>query len=122
MQLLLIKSDSHRDLQCPICAQFFRVYWEQTSAAQQETMRAIILDELREHHSHGNGGNKTTSAHPSGPFNLPNEGSLSQFSGAALLSSLSGIPPVLAEEPLRSSRESQFGVDLHGPSRLRTTI
>jgi hypothetical protein len=45
----------------------FRVYWERTSTVEQNTMRAIVLDELREHHSQGNGGDKTTSATPPVP-------------------------------------------------------
>jgi hypothetical protein len=91
MQVLLRQSDSHRDIQCPICGQFFRLYWERTSTAEQNTMRAIVLDELREHHLEGDGGDKTTSAHPSGPFNLPSWGGSPQFSGAALLGGLSGM-------------------------------
>jgi hypothetical protein len=91
MQVLLKKSVSHQDVQCSVCAQTFRVYWERTSTAEQDSMRSIILDELRGHHSPGNGGDKATSAHPSVPFNVPNWGGPPQFSGAALLGGLSDM-------------------------------
>jgi hypothetical protein len=95
MQVLLRKSDDRQDIQCSICRQGFRLYWERTSLEEQASMRAIVLDELVQHHS----ADKTTAAHPSTPFNLPSWPGPPQFSGAALLGGLSTIrraaPPEL---------------------------
>ena len=101
MQVLLRKSDSHRDVQCPVCSQTFRIYWERTSVEEQNTMRAIVLEELHEQHSQANGGDKTSSAHPGAPFNVPRWTGSPQFSGAALLGGLSGMHRV----PRRGTKE-----------------
>jgi hypothetical protein len=91
MQVLLRKSDIHQDVQCSVCGQGFRLYWERTSPAEQATMRSIILGELRDHHAPEHGNDKTSSAHPASPFNLPSWSGPPQFSGAALLGGLSGM-------------------------------
>ncbi len=95
MQVLLRKSDEKQDIQCSICKQAFRIYWERTSLAEQATMRAIIEGELRQQHS----SDKTSAAHPSIPFNLPDWSGPPQFSGAALLGGLSGLRPAVRKGP-----------------------
>jgi hypothetical protein len=91
MQVLLKRSQTRHHVQCSICGQGFRIYWERTSIAEQTTMRAIILGELRDHHATEKGGDETASAHPIVPFNLPSWSGSPQFSGAALLGGLSGL-------------------------------
>jgi hypothetical protein len=91
MQILLRKSETRHDLQCTICNQGFRLYWERPSQAERETMRAIIAAELRRHHDAEHANDKTSAAHPSTPFNLPEWAGAPQFSGAALLGGLSGV-------------------------------
>jgi len=87
MQVLLRKSASRKDIQCTVCHQGFRVYWERTSPAERETMRAIVHSELR--HQHAN--DPTAAAHPEQPFNLPQWSGAPQYSGAALLGGLAEI-------------------------------
>ncbi len=95
MQVLLRKSDEAQDLQCRVCGQGFRVYWERTSLEEQMAMRAIVLKELDRHHA----GDRTPAAHPESSFNVPSWQGAPQFSGAALLGGLSTIrrsaPPEL---------------------------
>jgi hypothetical protein len=88
MQVLLKRSEEKKDIQCSVCKQGFRLYWERTSAAERETMRAIIQGELiRQHDNKIN----VRDAHPAMPFNLPEWSGEPQFSGAALLGGLSGL-------------------------------
>jgi hypothetical protein len=94
MQVLLRKSEEKRDLQCRVCGQGFRIYWERTSLEEQGAMRAIILKELDEHHAL----DRTASAHPEAPFNVPSWQGLPQFSGAALLGGLSTIRRAAPQE------------------------
>jgi hypothetical protein len=95
MQVLLRKSQQAQDLTCRVCGQGFRVYWERTSLEEQMAMRAIVLKELDQHHA----GDRSASAHPDLPFNVPDWQGSPQFSGAALLGGLSTIrraaPPEL---------------------------
>jgi hypothetical protein len=95
MQVLLRKSEEKQELQCRVCGQGFRVYWERTSLEERVAMRAIVLKELEQHHA----GDRTAAAHPESPFNVPSWQGLPQFSGAALLGGLSTIrraaPPEL---------------------------
>ena len=95
MQVLLRKSDEAQDLQCRVCGQGFRVYWERTSLEEQMAMRAIVLKELDRQHA----GDRSREAHPDAPFNVPSWQGSPQFSGAALLGGLSTIrrtaPPEL---------------------------
>jgi hypothetical protein len=87
MQVLLRKSTTRQDILCPACNQSFRVYWERTSPAERQTMRAIVEAELRHQHA----ADPTSSAHPEIPFNLPDWAGPPQFSGAALLGGLTGF-------------------------------
>lgn len=94
MQVLLRRSQdskdakNNHDIECSVCHQGFRLYWERTSPAERETMRAIIQGELVRHHD---GGTASNEAHPAKPFNLPEWSGEHQFSGAALLGGLSGL-------------------------------
>jgi hypothetical protein len=88
MQVLLKHSERHKDIECSVCKQSFRIYWERSSDAERQTMRAIVEGELRRHHDKGDA---SKTAHPSGPFNLPEWSGDHQFSGAALLGGLSGL-------------------------------
>jgi hypothetical protein len=81
MQVLLKRSTEKKDIQCSVCQQGFRLFWERTEFAERETMRAIVLAELRRHHA----SDATPAAHPPQPFNLPEWGGQPEFSGAALL-------------------------------------
>ena len=87
MQVLLRKSDDRQDIQCSVCGQGFRLYWERTSQEERDTMRPLLLDELRKQHR----ADTSTAAHPTSPFNLPSWSGPAQFSGAALLGGLSTI-------------------------------
>ena len=87
MQVLLRKSDEIQDLQCRVCGQGFRVYWERTSLEERAAMRAIVLDELRRQHA----ADSSAAAHPEAPFNVPEWQGAPQFSCAALLGGLSTI-------------------------------
>jgi len=81
MQLLLKHSENKKDIECSICRQGFRLYWEPTSMAERETMRAIVQGELRLHHRSLN--NELQTVHPEQPFHLPEWAGDYQFSGAA---------------------------------------
>ena len=83
MQVLLKQSDFRQDLQCTICSQGFRLYWELNSAAERATMRNIVLGELRDHHSLEQGGDSTKAAHPADLFRLPTWLSSPQFTRPA---------------------------------------
>jgi len=87
MQVLLRRSNFRQDIQCNVCGQGFRLYWELNSAAERATMRSIVLGELREHHSREQGDNKTATAHPVDLFRLPTWLGSPQFSRATLLAS-----------------------------------
>jgi len=87
MQVLLRKSDDRKDIECGVCGQGFRLYWERTSEAERETMRPMLQEELRKQHR----GDSSIAAHPAAPFNLPSWSGSAQFSGAALLGGLSTI-------------------------------
>jgi hypothetical protein len=88
MQVLLKRSEEKKDIECTICQQGFRLYWERTSPAERDTMRSIIQGELIRHH---NNRINTIDPHPARPFNLPEWSGDHQFSGAALLGGLSGV-------------------------------
>ena len=89
MQVLLRKSDDQgkQDVQCSVCNQGFRIYWERTSDSERAAMRVIVLSELKAQHNN----DLTTAAHPSALFNVPNWQGPAQFSGAAMLGGLSTI-------------------------------
>lgn len=82
MQVLLKHSQENRDIECSICRQGFRLYWEPTSMAERETMRAIVQGELRLHHRSLN--NELRTAHPEQPFHLPEWAGDYQISGPSL--------------------------------------
>ena len=82
MQVLLKHSQENRDIECSICRQGFRLYWEPTSMAERETMRAIVQGELRLQHRSLN--NELQTAHPEQPFPLPEWAGDYQISGPAL--------------------------------------
>jgi hypothetical protein len=94
MQVLLRKSDDRKDVQCAVCGQGFRVYWERTSMEERATITPAILDDLRQQHAT----DATSAAHPSRPFNVPEWSGPPQFSGAALLGGLSGFHKVAGPE------------------------
>jgi hypothetical protein len=82
MRVLLKKSDKKQDIQCATCGQAFRVYWQPTTQAERDTMRAIVTGELRLHHQI----DKTTAAHPANAFSLPGWGCASpEYSSASLV-------------------------------------
>jgi hypothetical protein len=87
MQVLLRRSNFRQDIKCSVCGQGFRLYWELNSASERFTMRAIVLGELREHHSREQGGDSTCAAHPADLFRLPTWLGSPQFSRATLLAS-----------------------------------
>lgn len=82
MQVLCTPSDAAADVQCPICHQGFRLFWERRDPSDQQATLPGILDELREHHEDLAADAKP---HPEAPFNIPSWSGLPQFSGAALL-------------------------------------
>jgi hypothetical protein len=92
MQVLLKHSETKKDIECSVCKQGFHIYWERSSPAERETMRAIVQGELVRHHDNKD---NTHTAHPTKPFNLPEWGGEHQFSGAALLGGLSGLRRVV---------------------------
>jgi hypothetical protein len=80
MQVLLKHSAKNNDIECSICRQGFRLYWEPISMAERATMRAIVQGELRLHHRSLN--NELRTAHPEQPFHLPEWAGDYQFSCA----------------------------------------
>ena len=92
MQVLLRRSEFRQDIRCSVCGQGFRLYWEQNSAAERETMRNIVLGELRDHHSREQGGNMTAAAHPLDLFRLPSWSGSPKFSRKSLLTGPSKTP------------------------------
>src|SRR5271154_4975837 len=92
MQVLLRRSEFRQDVHCSVCGQGFRLYWEQNSSAERATMRAIVLGELRDHHSREQGGDKTASAHPFDLFRLPGWTGSPKFSRNAMLAGSSRRP------------------------------
>ncbi len=87
MQVLLRKSDERQDLQCPLCSQGCRVYWDRTSLAEQSAVRGTVLDALR--HDHAT--DPSRGAHSDTPFTVPRWEGPPQFSGAALLGGMSRL-------------------------------
>jgi hypothetical protein len=68
MQVLLKRSDENQDVECAVCRQGFRLFWERLAPAERVTMRAIVEGELRRHHDSSD---TTADAHPAGHFSLP---------------------------------------------------
>jgi hypothetical protein len=87
MQVLLRRSSFRQDIQCSVCGQGFRLYWELNSPAERATMRSIVLGELREHHSREQGDDKSPTAHPVDLFRLPTWLGSPQFTRKKLLAS-----------------------------------
>jgi hypothetical protein len=92
MQVLLQRSETRKDIQCTVCNQTFRIYWERTNEVERATMRPIVHGELRHHH----GTDPSPSAHPDSAFNLPQWSGAPEFSGAALLGGHSRIDSAAA--------------------------
>ncbi|MDE3104812.1 MAG: hypothetical protein KGK08_06525 [Acidobacteriota bacterium] len=87
MQVLVRKSNEKQDIQCAVCGQGFRLYFERTSLEEQASMRAEVARELAHQHAT----DQTAAAHPASPFTWPEWQGPAQFSGAALLGGLSTI-------------------------------
>ncbi|CAN5721401.1 hypothetical protein BH10ACI4_BH10ACI4_24980 [soil metagenome] len=98
MQVLLRKTDSdaQREIECSVCGQGFRVYWERTCMDERAAMREIVLDELSGQHTQSN--DQSIAAHPASPFNVPKWTGSPQFSGAAMLGGLSGLHRAAGQE------------------------
>ncbi len=101
MQVLLRKSDEKSDIQCEICGQGFRVYWERTSIRERAAIIPSILQDLRRQHAT----DATSAAHPAAPFNVPEWSGAPQFSGAALRGGLTDFHRVGAELELKRSSQ-----------------
>jgi hypothetical protein len=101
MRVLLKKSDEMQDVECSICGQCFRLYWERSSEAERATMRAIIQGELRQQHHT----DMTHAAHPSIPFHVPDWSGTPQYAGAALVDSVSRIRKASAPLQLVPKRQ-----------------
>jgi hypothetical protein len=71
MQVLVRRSRFRQDIQCVVCGQAFRLYWELSSPSERDIVRAIVLGELRDHHAREQGGDMTAAAHPVDLFRLP---------------------------------------------------
>ncbi|WP_260703040.1 hypothetical protein [Edaphobacter flagellatus] len=82
MQVLCTPSDATADVQCPVCHQGFRLFWERRDLADQQATLPKILNELREQHEDLAA---DAAPHPAAPFNIPSWAGQPQFSGAALL-------------------------------------
>ena len=87
MQVLIRKSDIKQDVQCNVCGQGFRLYWERTSVVEQEATLNTVLDSLLQDHAT----DLTSAAHTDAPYTVPRWEGSPQFSGAALLGGLSGL-------------------------------
>jgi hypothetical protein len=85
MQVLLRRSEFRQDIQCSVCGQGFRLYWELSNPSERATVRSLVLGELRDHHSVEQGGNKTSAAHPFDLFRMPSWAGAPQSSRAAML-------------------------------------
>lgn len=85
MQVLLRRSEFRQDIQCSVCGQGFRLYWELNTPAERATMRAIVLGELHNHHSKEHGGDGTASAHPFDLFRLPDWTGSPKFTRTSML-------------------------------------
>jgi len=92
MQVLLRRSEFRQDVNCEVCGQGFRLYWEQNSPGERTTMRAIVLGELRDHHSLEQGGDKTSAAHPFDLFRAPSWSGSPQFARKNLIAGPSRRP------------------------------
>ena len=82
MQVLLKHSRDRKDIECSICKQGFRLFWESSHPAERATMRAIVQGELARHHGHDD---RSRAAHPAQPFSLPGSNSHPEFSSAAAI-------------------------------------
>ncbi len=92
MQVLVRKTEGSGDVQCGICGQGFRLYWERTANHEQVGMEMTIREALHRQHMEAT----DQSAHPVIPFNVPSWPGLPQFSAAALLGGLSSVRRVPA--------------------------
>lgn len=82
MQVLCKASEGLGDIQCPVCAQGFLVYWTRTSRKEREARRKDIFEALRQHHA---AASSADNVHPTSGFNLPAWEGEPRFSAAALL-------------------------------------
>jgi hypothetical protein len=105
MQVLLRRSEFRQDIRCSVCGQGFRLYWELNSPSERATMRAIILGELRDHHSKEQGGDATSAAHPFDLFRLPGWSGSPKFSRKTLLAGPSRGPSDISKVVMISSRQ-----------------
>ncbi len=92
MQVLVRKTEGKGDVQCGICGQGFRLYWERTASSEQVGMDATIRETLHRQHMELT----DHTAHPVIPFNVPSWPGMPQFSAAALLGGLSSVRRVPA--------------------------
>ncbi len=95
MQVLIRKSDVKQDVQCSVCGQGFRLYWERTSLEEQRATLDAVHESLRQDHTT----DTTPAAHIDTPYTVPRWEGAPQFSGAALLGGLSGIHRAYTSEP-----------------------
>jgi hypothetical protein len=100
MQVLIRKSDIKQDVQCDVCGQGFRLYWERTSLEEQAAMRQTVIQSLHQDHAV----DQTSAAHADAPYNVPRWEGPPQFSGAALLGGLSGLHRSFPTEPEAEAR------------------
>jgi hypothetical protein len=107
MQLLLRRSEFRQDMHCDVCGQGFRLYWEQNSPAERATMRAIVLGELRDHHSREQGGDKTPAAHPFDLFRLPGWAGSPKFARKNLIAGPSRPPSDISKVVMISRQPKQ---------------
>jgi hypothetical protein len=70
-------------------------------------MRAIILDELRDHHLREQGGDKTSAAHPFDLFRLPAWSGSPKFARRTLLAGPSRSPSDISKVVMISSRQQK---------------
>ena len=78
MQALCQPTTSSADVNCPVCSQGFRLFWERSNKKDQAAALPTVLNELRAHHKDGD-------EHPETSFNVPSWSGQPEFSGAALL-------------------------------------
>ncbi|MDQ2832541.1 MAG: hypothetical protein M3Y50_02135 [Acidobacteriota bacterium] len=95
MQVLLKRSEFRQDVRCSVCGQGFRLYWEPTLLSERDTMRIILLADLRQHHAIEQGGDPSPAAHPADLFRLPNWVEPPRLSRAARLHPrpIAALPP-----------------------------
>jgi hypothetical protein len=107
MQVLLRRSEFRQDINCPVCGQGFRLYWESASLPERATMRSIVLVDLRDHHSSEQGGEKTPSAHPFDLFRLPNWTGSPQFTRTAMLAGPARVPSEISKVVMISRQRQE---------------